>query len=148
MVLSGIKLNKFDYMTIRKLFCILLTMFFGLGLFTTGAVAKSGCKDQSCKQMLRSASHHLGKAMPESLLSDCCAGPHTLPCEFERSRKKTVLHLYLFSGHVERNNFAGTLVKVKGDFTEDRLPMESGRSVLFSFFQSAPIYLQNQTLIV
>jgi len=89
--IKKIDLNNRNLMIIRKALCISLTLLLSLGLFTTGAVAQSGCKDQACKQMLMGSSHHPGKSMSKSLLSDCCAGPHTVPCEFEPSRKTSAL---------------------------------------------------------
>ena len=146
--IKKIDLNNRNLMIIRKALCISLTLLLSLGLFTTGAVAQSGCKDQACKQMLMGSSHHPGKSMSKSLLSDCCAGPHTVPCEFEPSRKTTAQHVGISSGRVENNYSAGVPFKVSGDLIHDRLPHGLTPSVLWFCSRATPIYLQNQTLIV
>jgi hypothetical protein len=135
-------------MTIRKSVCVLLTLLLVLGLFSTGVAAKTGCKDQACKQMFMDGSQPSGKHMANSLLADCCANPHTVPCEFERSRKIIAQHLCISSGRLENNYFAGVLAKARGDLIRDRLPTDFYPSELYLLSQSTPIYLRNQTLIV
>lgn len=140
--------TKSTLMNIRKSACILLTLLLGLGLFTSGAVAKSGCNDRVCTQMLMGGSHHSGKSMARSLISDCCAGPHKVPCEFEPGRKKASHPMSISSGRVENSHFASAADKVSSALTQDRLPFGYMRLALPSYGHATPIYLQNQTLIV
>jgi hypothetical protein len=134
-------------MSIRKSICIILTLFLVLGFFATSAGAKPGCKDKKCMQSVRGGGHHPGKAMPLALAAECCFDPHNVPCDFQPSRTITLPRLYISSCRIENHNLATAPVKIIDSFTNDHLSRDYKKFIVVELFQSAPIYLQNQSFI-
>ncbi len=134
-------------MSIRKSICIILTLLLVIGFFATSAGAKPNCKDKKCMQSVMGGGHHPGKAMPLALAAECCSDPHNVPCDFQPSRSITLPNLCISSGRTENHNFSSALVKTIDSFTNDHLSRDYKQLIVVELFQSAPIYLQNQSFI-
>ncbi len=133
----------------KKIICIILALIFGLSLFASGAFARGVCEKGHCK-------HHSMKGMQLNEVANstleaagCCAGAKTDPCDLEKGQA------------LELHDCALSIARADNGDSSDALVMGSHRvptNLSYRTFgphplsptmaRSAPIYIQNASLII
>ncbi len=141
--------SEMTYMENKKIICLILVLIFGLSLFASGALARVVCDKEHCK-------HHSMKgtqlnAIANSTLegAGCCAGTKRDPCDLERGQA------------LELHDCALSIARADNGDSSDALVMGSHRVPTSLFYRtfgphplsptiarSAPIYIQNASLII
>ena len=67
--------------------------------------------------------------------------------DFQPSGTSELPYLCISSCRIENHHFTSTLVKILDSFTNAHIPRANNQFKLLELFQSAPIYLQNQSFI-
>ncbi len=132
---------------ISKALCVALTLVLGVGL-TAGAFAESGCGENCrCHSSPMDMHHSKGDLIP--LSAGFCNGDPMVPCDLEAGQSSALPEFILSSVGGNSSNPVGA-AGTNADFLTDRHDHRGAYDVQFgrTNSQSAPLYLQNASILI
>jgi len=132
---------------ISKALCVALALVLGVSL-TAGAFAESGCGEKCrCHSSPLDMHHSREDLIP--LSAGFCNGDPMVPCDLEAGQSSALPEFILSSVDGNRSNPVGS-AGTNADFLTDRHDHRGAYDVQFgrTNFQSAPLYLQNASILI
>jgi hypothetical protein len=133
---------------ISKAICITLTLVLGVSLITAGAFAESGCGEKCrCHSSPMDLQHSKGDLIP--LSAGFCNGDPMIPCDLEAGQSSALPEFFLSSVGGNPSNPVGSAGN-NADFLTDRHDSRGAYDYQFvrTNSQSAPLYLQNASILI
>jgi hypothetical protein len=133
----------------KKIICIILVLIFGLSLFASGAFARVACDKEHCKHHSMNGTQLNAVANSTLEAAGCCAGVKKDPCDLEKGQA-LVLHDCALSIARADNGDSSDVIVIKSDHIPANLSYRTfGPHPLSpTIARSAPIYIQNASLII
>ena len=128
--------------------CVALTLVLGVSLFAAGAIAESRCGKKCCTQSSPMDMHHSkGELIP--LSAGFCNGDPMIPCDLEAGQSSVLPEFILCSAGGNPPNTVGSAGTNAG-FLTDRHDHRGNYDYQFvrENSQSAPLYLQNSSILI
>ncbi len=134
-------------MITRKTFQIVIVVLFSLSLFSTGAVANSGCEKACCMTVVKYDHGQVAGTNTASMSHGCCSKTNDIPCELEKGKDYKIIDANILNTRLEDDHTF--IVIITNHYPYNNYSSNHFSQELFTeaSARSAPIYLQNLSLI-